>query len=118
MTPENSRMLLHAYIDGELDAASTLELESQIAAAPALRQEMERLAALRDAVRTRATRFEAPSLVSKTLFGYLPAAQAESIPLGVPAWWRTLALGTTAAAVALLLWSLGSAFLGRDVRND
>ena len=61
MTPETARMLLHAYIDGELDAASTIELESQIEASPALRQELERLSALHDLVQTRATRFNAPS---------------------------------------------------------
>ncbi len=110
-------MLLHAYIDGELDAASTIELESQIAAAPALRQEMERLAALRLAVQTRATRFNAPSRLSKSLIAAFSGAQAESMTPGVPAWWRTLALGTTAVAVALLLWSFGSIFIGRDARG-
>ena len=117
MTPDTARMLLHAYIDGEIDAASTIELESQIEASPALRQEMERLSALHHVVQTRATRFNAPSRLSKSLCAAFPGAQTDSIPLGVPSWWRTLAIGTTAAAVALLLWSLGSTFLGRDARG-
>ena len=118
MTPETARMLLHAHIDGELDAASTIELKSQIEAAPALRQEVERLSALRHVVQTRATRFNAPSRLSRSLFAAFPGAQAESVPLRVAAWWRTLAIGTAAAAVALLLWSLGSTFLSRDTRGD
>jgi len=117
MTPDTARMLLHAYIDVEIDAASTIELESQIEASPALRQEMERLSALHHVVQTRATRFNAPSRLSKSLRAAFPGAQTDSIPLEVPSWWRTLAIGTTAAAVALLLWSLGSTFLGRDARG-
>ncbi len=117
MIPETAGVLLHAYIDGELDAASTIELESQIAASPALRQEMERLAALSHAVKTHATRFNAPSRLSKTLFAAFPDSQAEKVSSGVAGWWRTLALGTTAAAAALLLWSLGAAFFSRDARS-
>jgi anti-sigma factor RsiW len=114
MTPETARMLLHAYIDGEIDAASTMELESQIEASPALRQEMERLSALHHAMQTRATRFNAPSGLSKSLRTALPRAQTDSMPLEVPSWWRTVAIGATVTAVALLLWSLGSAFLARE----
>ena len=117
MTPDTARMLLHAYIDGEIDAASTIELESQIEGSPPLRQEMERLSTLRHVVQTRATRFNAPSRLSKSLRASLPGVQTGSIPLGVPSWWRTFAIGATAAAVALLLWSLGSTFLGRDARG-
>ena len=117
MTPDTARMLLHAYIDGEIDAASTIELESQIEASPPLRQEMERLSTLHHVVQTRATRFNAPSRLSKSLRASFPGVQTGSIPLGVPSWWRTFAIGATAAAVALLLWSLGSTFLGRDARG-
>ena len=35
MTPETARVLLHAFIDGELDAASTIELKAQIDVSPA-----------------------------------------------------------------------------------
>jgi anti-sigma factor RsiW len=114
MTLETARMLLHAYIDGEIDAASTMELESQIEASPALRQEMERLSALHHAIQTRATRFNASSRLSRSLRTALPRAETDSIPSGVTSWWRTLAIGATAAAAALLLWSLGSTFLGRE----
>jgi anti-sigma factor RsiW len=114
MTPETARRRLNAYIDGELDAASTIELESDIEASPALRQELERLSALHHVVQTRAIRFNAPSRLSKSLFATFSATKAESVPLGVSAWWRTIAIGTAASAVALFLWSLGLTFLGRD----
>ena len=117
MTPDTSRVLIHAYIDGELDAASTIELESMIAASPVLRQEVERLAALGDALRTRAARFKAPSRLSKSLSGVFSSSQGEEISSAVPGWWRTLALGTSAAAAALLFWALGATFVSRDARG-
>jgi anti-sigma factor RsiW len=117
MTPEKAHVLLHAYIDGELDAASTNELESQIDASPALRQELARLTALQSTVQAHATRFNAPSQLTERLFGALPGTQREAIPVRVPSWWRSLAIGTTATAMALLLWSLGPALIGRDTHR-
>jgi anti-sigma factor RsiW len=117
MTPETARMLLHAYIDGEIDTASAVELESQIAVSPALRQEMERLSALHHVMQTRMTRFNAPSQLTQSLSTALPQTQTSTAPLGMPSWWRSLAICSTATAVALLLWTLGSTFLGREPRT-
>jgi anti-sigma factor RsiW len=117
MTPETARMLLHAHIDGEIDATSTLELTSEIEASPALRQEMERLSALHHVIKTRATRFNAPSRLSKSLHTTLSRSQADSMRLGVPSWWRTLAIGSSAAAAALLLWALGASLVDREPRR-
>lgn len=114
MTPETSGVLLHAYIDGELDAASTIELEARLKASTALRQELARLTALRISVQTRATRFNAPSGLRQNLFGSLPATRPKLIPVGVPPWWRTLAIGTSITALAILVLSLGFIFAGRD----
>jgi anti-sigma factor RsiW len=113
MTPETARVLLHAFIDGELDAASTIELKAQIDTSPALRQELARLSALQSSVQTLAARFNAPPLLSQRLFAALPAAPPEEITAGIPSWWRTLAIGTTATAMALLLWSLSSTCVSR-----
>ncbi|OAI51940.1 hypothetical protein AYO46_01035 [Betaproteobacteria bacterium SCGC AG-212-J23] len=52
---------LHAYVDGELDAASILELESRMAADPSLRAAYERLRDTSAAVRTQAEYFRAPA---------------------------------------------------------
>lgn len=112
MIPENSRVLLNAYIDGELGAASTIEVESQTEKSPAIRQELERLFALHDLVQSRATRFNAPSGLHRSLGAASHGAPAEL--LGVAAWWRTVAIGATTAAVALLFWILGSTFLNRQ----
>jgi anti-sigma factor RsiW len=113
MTPETARVLLHAFIDDELDAASAIELRTQIDASPVLRQELARLSALQSSVQTLATRFNAPPALARRLFAVRPAAQPERIKTGIPSWWRTLAVGATAAAMALLAWNLSFRFVDR-----
>jgi anti-sigma factor RsiW len=57
---EELTLLLHAALDGELDAAGALDVEGKLGADPALAAEYARLAALRDAIRTRLPRERAP----------------------------------------------------------
>jgi len=52
---------LHAYLDGELDAAASLELEREMAQNPALRAGHERLRELSAAVREKADYHAAPA---------------------------------------------------------
>ena len=80
MTPETARVLLHAFIDGELDAASTIELKAQIDVSPALRQELARLSALQSSVQTLAARFNAAASTDSTLFAALPAGSTQRTP--------------------------------------
>ncbi|HET7364590.1 MAG TPA: anti-sigma factor [Burkholderiales bacterium] len=56
---------LHAYLDGELDAASALELEREMAQNPALRASVERLRELSAAVRTQADYHRAPARLKR-----------------------------------------------------
>ena len=56
---------LHAYIDGELDAAAALELEREMAQNPALRAAAERLRELSGAVRTQGDYHRAPARFRK-----------------------------------------------------
>jgi anti-sigma factor RsiW len=49
--PEELRLLLQALVDGELDAATALEIERRVAGDPALAAEHARIAALSAAVR-------------------------------------------------------------------
>jgi anti-sigma factor RsiW len=115
MTPETARILLHAYVDGELDAAATIDLKAQIEASAALRQELTYLSALQHAVQNRATRFKAPPNLADRVFAAAPAlARRADIPAGVASWWRSLAIGATVTALALLFLSGGLLFKSRD----
>jgi anti-sigma factor RsiW len=115
MTPDTASVLLHAYLDGELDAASTMEMEARLRASTALRQELARLTALQRAVQTGATRFTAPSEIRKSLFPLVSVPPRGPTPVPVEHWWRTLALGTSIAAAALLVWTLSSISVRRDI---
>jgi anti-sigma factor RsiW len=107
VTPDRARTLLHAYLDGELDAASTMELDGEIDRSPALRQELARLSALQNALRAGAARFQAPRGLAERAFAAVAAPQAMSSDK-VPWWWRAWAIGASAVAAVLLIWALGS----------
>jgi anti-sigma factor RsiW len=55
-TTDNDRLLLNAYIDGELDPAHALEFELRLAANSALAEEGRRIEALRSVLRERLPR--------------------------------------------------------------
>jgi anti-sigma factor RsiW len=61
MTPSTTEddLLVHAYVDGELDPAHALEIERRLAAEPALAAERERVEALRRLIQDKLPR-EAP----------------------------------------------------------
>jgi anti-sigma factor RsiW len=54
-------MLLHAHVDGELDAADSMALEQSIGGSPSLRQEQARLLALKAVLQQHATKFVLPA---------------------------------------------------------
>jgi anti-sigma factor RsiW len=56
VTTENDRLLLNAWIDGELDPAHALEFEQRLAADPALSEERRRIEALRGVLKERLPR--------------------------------------------------------------
>src|SRR5215470_14036018 len=60
-TPEDPTLLIHAYVDGELDPANALEAERRIAADPALAAERDRVTALRAALTRHFPRERAPA---------------------------------------------------------
>ena len=61
MKPEQAARLLNAYVDRELDLATTLEFEAHLANDPAARAAVEDLTRLSTAVRADATYFAAPA---------------------------------------------------------
>src|SRR5271168_3054877 len=57
---DNSVLLVHAYLDGELDPANALEIAQRISTDPALAAEGERVQALQQLIRERLPREVAP----------------------------------------------------------
>jgi len=58
--PDNPALLLHAYIDGELNAVDALKVEQHLETDPALRAERDRIVALRHVMAERLPREELP----------------------------------------------------------
>ena len=114
MTREEAGRLLHAYVDGELDAAKSLELEAHLAGNPAARAACERLREMSAAIRSRADYHAAPASLAARLRASVPAA-----PAGAPrrvAWRGWLKPAAAFAAAALLAW--GTAILSLRPGED
>jgi anti-sigma factor RsiW len=102
--PDDPGLLVHAYLDGELDPAHALEVERRLAADPALATERARVEALRQLIAERLPR-EAPSpeLVRRIEAAVgAPAAPTRSTWRASHPSWRAL------AASVLLALFIGS----------
>ena len=91
--PEDPTLLVHAYLDGELDPAHALEIERRLANEPALAAERERVAALRRIIAERLPREAAPSGLAHRIEAAVGLKQASSHPS-----WRALAASVMLAA--------------------
>ena len=99
MKPEEAARLLHAYVDRELDAAKSLELEVQLAADPSLRERFERLRDLSAGIREKADYHAAPSSLAARLSVALPGA-ASIAPRRVARWILPVAAAALVAVLA------------------
>ena len=95
--PADANLLLHAYLDGELDPAHALEVERQLARDPVLAGERARVEALQRLIRERPLREPAPKGLTRRVeatIGIRPAARwASNHPS-----WRALAASVVLAA--------------------
>jgi anti-sigma factor RsiW len=86
-------VLIHAYLDGELDAVDALEMERRIASDPALAAECERIEALRTAMREKLARAVPPAALRARI-----AAAVGTRRGAAPPSWRTLAASVAVTA--------------------
>ena len=92
-TPEDPTLLIHAYVDGELDPANALEVERRLAADPALAAERDRVAALRTALSRHFPRERAPASLRARVEAIARPRKVER-----PSW-RALAASVALAAL-------------------
>jgi anti-sigma factor RsiW len=98
MTREEANRLLHAYIDGELDAVKSLELEAHLAGNPSVRAACERLREMSAAIRDKADYHAAPAWLEERVRAAIPAEPKDGHAR--PAWWGWLKPAGSFAAVA------------------
>jgi anti-sigma factor RsiW len=92
---DNSVLLVHAYLDGELDAANALGIAQRMSAEPALAAEGERVKALKSLIQERLPRESAPpGLHARIEASVGGVRRARSQPS-----WRALAASIVLAAV-------------------
>jgi anti-sigma factor RsiW len=108
---ENDRLLLNAYIDGELDPAHVLEFEQRLAGDRPLADERARIEALRGAVRERLPRATASPELRRRV-----AALARPQPLAID-WGLRRGLGAMAASI-MVAFAVGSAATYLAIRGD
>jgi len=91
-----NNLLIHAYVDGELDPAHALELEGAIAVDAALAAERDRVQALRDLIRDRLAHERSPARLLGRIKSSLRVRQERSRP----SWGMMAAAAVLAAIVA------------------
>ena len=104
---EDRSLLLHAALDGELDAAGVIEMERFLAADPELAAEYARLKALRETIRANAPRERAPDSLRLRMMEIAETKQApprEAKPASwrAPPSWKNFAAAMAATVVATL----------------
>jgi anti-sigma factor RsiW len=121
MSPSDTdpKLLVHAYVDGELDPAHALEVERMLAADPALAAERERVEALRGAIRERLPREQALARRVATVIGMPSAVAQPPSRLAARPSWRALAASVMVAAVVAsgATWFVGQG-RGPDATAD
>lgn len=107
MTCNEVRQLLHAYIDDELDIATSLRMEAHLPGCPECRRELENAQLVRTAVAQASVYHPAPALLRERLKNAIRSEAGVEVPLSVnfptPWWKRSTALSSLAAALFLLI---------------
>ncbi|MGH7249247.1 MAG: anti-sigma factor family protein, partial [Pseudomonadota bacterium] len=99
MSCDEIRELLSAYIDGELDAARSLEVERHLEGCAACEAVSARLRDLGEAVRTHAPYYRAPASLRSRLRASVGVPAKEKAP--ARAWGRWAMAASLVIAVAL-----------------
>src|SRR6202790_4229076 len=76
MTCEETRILVHALIDGELDAGHASEVEAHVASCPGCAGQLRDYRVMRQALAAPALRHQAPAALRARIEGALPSRRA------------------------------------------
>jgi len=98
MNCEEAGILLHALIDGELDAENARAVEGHIAGCPKCAATLRDMQAIRNAIRAGASQYAAPPDLRRNIEGKLPASAP--VVASRRAALKGFALGATATALA------------------
>jgi anti-sigma factor RsiW len=105
---EAAKLLIHPYVDGELDAGHVLEVDQHVADCAACAQAVERVRAVGSAVSGAGLRYRAPAGLGERIEAELrPRPAAVALTGASPSSsWKYLALAASLLAVSLLGFQL------------
>lgn len=114
MNCDETRGLLHAYLDGELDLARSLEIEQHLQECAACSDLSRAYRELQTVMSSGALHYPAPSALRSRILNSLEQVSGPDRPYDVALrlpearWrlWRPLALAATIALAAVTLWTL------------
>jgi anti-sigma factor RsiW len=118
MNCTEARLLIHPYIDGELDLVRSLDVEKHIETCAGCAAENRSLASLRSALRSASLTYSAPGSLKKSVRQIASAAKAESYTRRTPWFWQWWAVGATAFAAILLMMRLAGTNDGDLLANE
>jgi anti-sigma factor RsiW len=103
MTCDDTRPLLHAYLDGELDVVKGLEIEAHLKECQACAQEQRSLEELHEAAGAGELYYRAPAGLRKRVRAALhEESKASAAPRRLL--WSFLGLGAVAMLIAMVAW--------------
>ncbi len=99
-----SKDLIHAYLDRELDLVRTMEMERHLETCAECSESLQRNAVLQTALRGKALYHQAPATLRRKIRASIAPARRSTIPSG-PVAWRFAAIAATAALAVALSWN-------------
>ena len=105
MNCAESRLLLHAHADGELDVVNSLELERHLKTCATCTAERKSLLGLKTALRQSSLRYDAPDSLRREVQRMARGQKGETRPrlLQSLLFWKSLAFGATALALLAII---------------
>jgi anti-sigma factor RsiW len=102
MTCDEAEILLHALVDGELDAGHARDVEAHIATCPRCTAELAAIREMHKAIGNADLRYAAPPALRRRIEASLPQAQVQALPRTPSrrAMLRGFAMGSAVSAIA------------------
>ena len=118
MNCDDRQKFLHAYIDGELDLSTSIEIEQHLNTCDRCFQTYQQHRTLHTALKGSSLYYEAPGGLQRRIYASVKAAdRSRSLFRRMRDWYpRGLALAGSFAVVALIAWNLGR--LSQPPHND
>jgi anti-sigma factor RsiW len=109
MSCQETRDLIHGYLDGELDLVKSMEIEEHLKDCDACTQTSKGIRSLRSAIGDTALRFSPPANLERRLGSALRReSEPEPKPLILP--WRWILAGTSLIAAVFVIWAVAGIF--------